>query len=257
MDQMFKKVNEISSFQLKLTKYERIGKELQKEVLFIKLNKDPLKTYFKYIEPSNNIEGLFVTGQNDNKVVIHPGNFFGFFIKRINLDPYNKHIRHNQHHTIFESGFSYPISIMQYLFDKYESEIDSLVRYQGILNWNELNCYKISLHNPHFKYIDYVTQKNETVDSIAQKFMISGYMVKESNKKVRNYKKISEGTALKIPNDYAKEVTLYLDATTHLPVFIKIDDDKGTYEKFEFDEVQINPNFNKEEFLISFPEYRF
>ena len=101
-----------------------------------------------------------------------------------------------------------------------------------------------------------MVQKGETVLSIAQKLGLSEYMILQHNK-LKTYTAIAEGQTIMVPNSYAKEMTLYIDKSTTLPVFIKVEDEKGLFEQYTFRNVNVNPAITADEFSRKDKEYHF
>lgn len=85
-------------------------------------------------------------------------------------------------------------------------------------------------------------EENETIRSIAQKKGIGEYMILELNDELDGFNDdLEEEQKILIPNSYAKNMELYIDKKTFLPVFQKIADDKGLYEQYEYTNVILNP----------------
>ena len=58
-----------------------------------------------------------------------------------------------------------------------------------------------------------------------------------------DYDDMVAGKTIKIPTAYAKVTTLYIDKSNNLPIYQKMEDDKGMYETYEFKELKVNPTF--------------
>ena len=82
-------------------------------------------------------------------------------------------------------------------------------------------------------------------------------MILEKNKKIDDYFDISIGQIIKIPNDYAPKMVLYIDKKLNLPLVIEVYDDKGFYERYEYRKLEFNPIITNEEFTPDFKEYGF
>ena len=77
------------------------------------------------------------------------------------------------------------------------------------------------------------------------------------NKDVDSYTDVWQGQTIKIPSDYAAKTILYIDQKTFLPLVLKIYDDEGLFEHYEFLKLQLNPSFQKDEFSRNFKDYGF
>jgi outer membrane lipoprotein-sorting protein len=83
-------------------------------------------------------------------------------------------------------------------------------------------------------------------------------MILEVNPKLNDYFHIlKKGQVLKVPNAYAKHVTLYIDQLYFLPISIKILDDKGLFEQYDYHFLQVNPKIDDAEFTKTYKDYKF
>ena len=99
---------------------------------------------------------------------------------------------------------------------------------------------------------------NESITTIARKLHISEYMILEVNPKLNDYFDIlKKGQVLKVPNAYAKHVTLYIDQLYFLPIGVKIFDDKSLYEQYDYHYLQVNPKIDDAEFTKEYKDYKF
>lgn len=251
---MLKKTSGISSLIYTLSKEERIDGEMIKQISFTKMEKVPFRVYMKQLYPQDGMEVLFVEGENNNKAVINPN---GFPWVNIKLHPMEGMMRNDQHHTIYQSGFDHVVSILDYLVKKYESNIDVMVKYNGIVQYDDRACHSISFNNPNFRYIDYTVQENETLETIAAKFKLSEHMILEKNRKVKNYDDVSAGQVILIPNDYSPKLMLYIDKIDLIPLRMDVYDDQGLYEKYQYSKVIIDPKLDPNEFSQEYAEYGF
>ena len=251
---MFEKTSEIKTVTYELTKQERIDGKLIKQRSFTKIVSEPFQVYFKHLYPTEGIEVLYPKGENNDKALINPD---GFPWVNLRLNPMGGTMRNDQHHTLFESGFDHVASILKFLCEKYRSTIDELIVYNGMVEYNGKTCYSVSMDNPHFKYIDYTIQENESILDIAARFKLSEHMILEKNSSVNDYDDIVAGQVIQIPTDYSPKMLLYLDQESFIPLRMDVYDDLGLYEKYEYSEVSINPSFSEGEFSADFPGYGF
>ncbi|MCC6516216.1 MAG: DUF1571 domain-containing protein, partial [Chitinophagales bacterium] len=56
------------------------------------------------------------------------------------------------------------------------------------------------------------------------------------------------GQKLKIPSSYAKKTTLYIDKSNLLPIYHKMEDEKGIYEIYEFKDLKLGVNLTDANF---------
>ena len=106
--------------------------------------------------------------------------------------------------------------------------------------------------------MNYTVGENESITSIARKLFISEYMILEQNPKMDDYFDIlKKGQVLRVPTWYAKNVVLYIDQLYFLPIGVKVSDDKGLFEEYNYHFMQVNPKFEEGEFTRDYKDYRF
>jgi len=254
VNQMLAAGQKVQSLKFNLHKQERIKSKLATESSTVKLQTQPFKVYIKYESPSPAIEVLFASGQNNNEALVRPRSFPW---TTISLNPNGSTMRDGQHHTLFEIGFSQIISTTDYLLKKYGNQTNSMLKLNGTINWNGLSCYQLTVDNPNFRYIEYTVGKNETLLNIANKFKLSEYLILEKNPGIDDYTEVSSGQKIKIPTDYARKINLLLDQKTNLPVVIKIYDEQGLFEQYEYHNLQVNPVLKDTEFTKTYKDYKF
>ncbi len=252
---MLVRTKQINTLKFTLKTHERFQTTMFKQKAYYKLIYEPFKVYYKQEYPVKGLEVLYVSGSNNNKALVNPNSFPWI---NLSLDPYGNLIRENQHHTIFESGFDYMVSILKHLLNKYDTNALSMIESYELVNLNGQICHKIILENQYFKYFSYTVKKGETINTIAKKFKINDYMIIEKNKNINDFNdNINPGQIIKIPNDYANKIIIYIEKQRMIPVVMKIYDDKGLYEYYEFSNISINPEIKPGEFSREYAEYGF
>ena len=56
---------------------------------------------------------------------------------------------------------------------------------------------------------------------------------------------------------YAKYVLLYIDKDNFLPIGVRVFDDKGLFEQYDYYNLQVNPKFDDAEFTKDYKDYNF
>ena len=248
---MIKSIESIERIKYSLKITERGKKGYNHYGSSVKLSRKPRKIYL-YI---SGIELLWLRGWNNNKAYVKP-NSFPYI--NLNLDPLGNLMRQDQHHTLNEMGFDYFGSIVEFMALKVGEKFDSYFKLETEERYNGRPCYKISIANKDFGYENYTVGINENITSIARKLHISEYMILEVNPKLNDYFDILKtGQVLKVPNAYAKDVTLYIDQLYFLPIGVKVLDDKGLYEQYEYHFLQVNPKIEDIEFTTKYKDYKF
>lgn len=250
----FAKTKSIKTITYTMKKIESIkGKPILQESS-VKLNINPLKVYLRQSVPKDGIEVLYVSGTNNNHALVNPNGFPWF---SVNLDPFGGTMRENQHHTLFNSGYDHVVSILEHLYVKYTVQIESMTKVEGSIAWDNHNCWIISLNNPYFKYGSYTAQKGETLLTIAGKYKLSEHMIMEKNPSIKSYTESLTGKTILIPNDYSSKMILYIDKARMIPLVMKVYDNEGLYEQYEYTNVVLNPVIKPEEFQSNYKDYHF
>jgi outer membrane lipoprotein-sorting protein len=254
LKEVFKKNKSVNSLQLTIVMKERIDNNFVCKKSDFKVVYNPQKIYLKQEYPNKNLEVLYVEGQNENKAMVSTKCFPWTVMK---LDPIGNLMRRGQHQSIFKSGFNFFVSALEKICNKYDRDLDKMLQYEGIVNYEGIDCYKINVINTHFSFLPYKVNSGENMESISGKLGISDYMIFEKNPKIKSYDNIEPGTQLVIPSDYAKQITVFIDKQKMIPVGVKVFDDQGLFEEYTFVNVTINPVFTVQDFDISNPNYGF
>jgi len=248
---MTKSIDEVQSLKYNLKITERGKKGYNHYESSVKLNRKPRQIYL-YIK---GIELLWKQGWNNGKAYVKPNSFP---YVNLSLDPQGSLMRQDQHHTINEMGFDYFGSIIEYTAVKQMDKFDQYFRLEGEERYNNRPCYKVTINNKEFGFTTYTVGKNESLTSIARKLHVSEYMIVENNPKLSDYFDIlKEGQQIKVPTWYAKDVVIYIDQFYFLPVGVKVSDDKGLYEQYDYFFLQVNPKIAEEEFTKDYKDYHF
>jgi outer membrane lipoprotein-sorting protein len=248
---MVKSIDDVERLKYSLKIIERGKKGYNHYESSVKLNRKPRKIYL-YIK---GIELLWVAGWNNNKAYVKP-NSFPYI--NLSLDPLGYLMRQDQHHTLNEMGVDYFGSVIEYIAKKYDQKFDQYFKLEADERMNNRPCYKIIIDNKDFGYENYTVGDNESITSIARKLHVSEYMILEVNPKLNDYFDIlNKGQVLKVPTAYAKHVTLYIDQLYFLPVSVKILDDKGLFEQYDYHFMQVNPKIDDAEFTKDYKDYKF
>ena len=248
---MIKSIDAADRFKYSLKITERGKKGYNYYESSVKLNRSPRKIYV-YIK---GIELIWVNGWNGNKAYVKP-NSFPYI--NLSLDPLGSLMRQDQHHTLNEMGFDYFSSIVEYMALKVGDRFDQYFKLEGEERYNNRPCYKITINNKDYGYENYTVGDKESITTIARKLHISEYKILEVNPKLSDYFDIlKKGQVLKVPNAYAKDVVLYIDQLYHLPIGVKVSDDKGLFEQYDYFFLQVNPKIDDSEFTTGYKDYKF
>lgn len=252
IEQMLDSIKVIKTQRYTVKSTERVGGHLLFAKSNIKINGTPKKIYL--FNPEKNIEVLWVQGSNSGNALVHAGSMP---LMNFNLDPLGSIMRKDQHHTIFELGFQYVGLTIANTIIKAPKDFDKHFLYAGSIVFDSKDCHQIVVNYPEYKYMEYVTGKGETVTSIAQKLSTSDFKIRHINELSSYFGSIKEGKKLMIPVPYANKAIVYIDKKTAIPLSIKLYDEEGLFESYDFTSVVLNKPFAENEFSKSFKGYGF
>ena len=249
---MLDSVKNIRTQKCDIKVVEHINDHLNVAESQIKINTNPKKIYYKSILKGNEV--LWIQGENNGNARIHARSLP---LVNLDLDPYGSIMRKENHHTIFDLGFQYIASIVANTIVRYPKEFDKHFAYAGSIVWNKTDCYQIVISFPEYKYVEYTVSKGETANSIAAKFSTSDYKIRRKNDLSSYYGTIKEGKKLRVPSPYGNKVIIYIDKKNGMPINVKVYDEEGLFEAYEFTNVKINLTFAPDEFSEKYKGYGF
>jgi hypothetical protein len=251
---MFAQTKKIETLTYTIRKLERFKTGTLDQLAFVKLNREPLKVYTKKLGNKGGVEVLYIAGEHNNMALINPN---GFPWVSLRLDPYGSIMRKDQHHIIQRSGFDHVISILEFLFKKYGDATQGMTSLSRDTTWQGRECWVIGFDNPNFKYEKYAVAKGENLLDIASRSKLSEHMILEINPHLSDFNDVKEGDIIEVPNDYATKMILFIDKQSNLPVVMKVFDDKGLYEQYEFQDLKVNPKLEAIDFSPDNKQYGF
>ena len=253
LEDMQKAIDQSQALTFTIKAWERFEGKMHFTENDVRMQVNPFRIHLKMRSPDKGVEVLFSEGQRNGMALVHPA---GFPYVNVKLDPYGSRMRKGQHHTIFESGFGYLGSIIR----------ENRTSYANEQNWAEVSeghmitgrsCTMVTLHNRGYGWIDYSPAAGETLLSLGRKRFLPEYVILERNSSVEDFGKLSPGKSIRIPNNYASKVVLYLDNQSKLPIQQEIYDDQGLFEKYLYERINQQPDFAENEFQANCPRYGF
>ncbi len=252
--EMFTKTKEIKSMIYTMQKKERINGEMQSQESTVKLNLNPFMMYLRQKAPKDGLEVLYKQGENDNKAVINTN---GFPWMNVSLDPMGDVMRNNQHHTVYQSGYAHLMSILEHLILKYQKELEVIMVKKNSIVWEGQDCWVIVFTNPHFHFYKHTMRAGESILGIATKEKLSEHMIMERNPTLKSFTDVKAGQVIELPNDYSSKLELYIEKNRMIPLVMKVYDNQGLYEYYEYNNVKLNPTFDSNDFNKDNPNYGF
>ena len=254
LSKMLDAVNAFKCGKYVLHKEERIDGKMFSTEMIVKVNSSPLKIYSYSINPDPGAEILFLAGMNNGNVLVKPNKFP---YVNLNLSPFGSILRKNQHHTVYEMGFSYIGSIVSHSILTKQKEFYSSLSYAGETDWKGKSYYKLVIDNTTYAIENYTVLQGENLYIIGRKLFVGDYEILSLNKNISDFDDVKPGQVIKVPNSYARKIELYLDKTNYLPVVQVIYDEKGLYAQYEFSSLLVNCDIKPEEFTSTYKDYKF
>ena len=228
---------------------ERIEGGIRQARSVMKLTYKPLRIYIKN---QKGVEVLWVTGQNGGDAWVYPASFP---YVTLSLDPNAKLMRGGQHHTALQAGFGTISDLLRTTGLRQDNTYSRSFRYAGDTTVLGRPSHILRSDFPQFRYVSYKASKNETIATVAERFGCGEFRIIERNNLAIG-DKILEGKTLQVPNAYGRRTILCVDTKTFLPTMVQVNDDKGLFEKFEFQDVIPNQPIPLEEFSKDYKGYK-
>ncbi len=247
---MFQAADNIKSLKYVFISAERIEGKVLTRKSYVKIQTAPRKLFFD----CKDAQVLWSEGNKNNEALVHP---YGFPYFNVNLEPNSSFLRKDQHHSILEIGYAYFINIIK---ANAIEKAAGIKHYNVVVNEEKINnrdCFRLTISYPDFAFVNYKVQKNEDIISIARKLNVSEYMILENNPKYSSYTSVDEGDIIKVPNAYSKMSLLFIDKQNYLPIVSRIYDDKGLFESYEYNSLEVNSVISAEEFTKQYKDYHF
>lgn len=242
IETMLKNIDNLRSLKSCMETTERNNDELAKGFPCVKLNYYPRYIYMKLKD--NGVEFLWKDGWNGNKALANPN---GFPFINSNVDPNSNYMREGHHHTIHERGFKYLAELIRFSQKKLEDKFYDHVQLKGSIAYDDKDCYLVNINYDDYAYTTYTSTGKENLIQIARKLNVPEHWVKEKNK-LKGYGVVAKDIELVVPNNYGKKIVLYIDKKTFMPIYQRVEDDKGLYEQYEYVDCEINVRFMDSDF---------
>lgn len=167
----------------------------------------------------------------------------------LNLELTNGLLMKEQHQTIDRAGFGRIKKVLMTSINSRKGEdLNKYAKIVGSVQYDGKDCWKIEIVDPEYKIINHTVKANEaTVWKVGDAYAVPEYRIKEIND---IDDKLTPGQVIKIPSSYAKKTTIYLDKSTYLPLYQKMEDDKGVYEIYEMKNLKIGVTFTDADFTL-------
>lgn len=213
------------------------GKIINSHIQF-KIQESPKKIYANSIEPQK--AQLIYIPSVQSKVKVKKG-------FTLNLELTNGLLMKEQHQTINRAGFVRTRKVLMTSIEQRKGQdLDKFAKIMGTVTYDGKACWKIEINDPDYKIIEHTVKADETtVWKLGDKLAIPEYKIKELNG-IKD--ELTPGQKIKIPSSYAKKTTIYLDKATYLPLYQKMEDEKGMYETYEIKNLKLGVSLTDADF---------
>lgn len=166
---------------------------------------------------------------------------------KLSLSPTNKLLMKGVHNPITRAGFGQIKKILdKSIAQRKGADLSTFVTILGTVTYDGKECWKVQIDDPEYKITTYKVKPGTTsVWQIGNELAISEYKIKELN---GIGDAVTTGQVLKVPSSYAKRTTLYVDKTTFLPIYHKMEDEKGIFEIYEFKNLKLGVKLEAADF---------
>ncbi len=166
---------------------------------------------------------------------------------KLSLDATSGLLMKGVHNPVTRAGFGTIKKILETSIAQRKGvDLNDFVKILGTVTYDGKECWKIEIDDKDYKIIDYTVPVGvNSVWQIGTKLAISEYKIKELNDMGDDVK---AGQKIKIPSSYAKKTTLYIDKSNYLPIYHKLEDEKGIYEIYEFKDLKLGVNLTATDF---------
>ncbi len=252
MDQVIDRIDRSDALELYMKSAFREGRQMRTREGFLRMQKNPLRIYFRQDHPEEGVELLYREGSNGNKVLVWPNDFPWI---NLNLDPQGSLIRKNSNHSIFDAGYWYLGDMIGHILRTGTG--NPVLRNEGPVEAGSRHLLKLTLELPGFGFEDYTVREGEDLITIASGLKVSEYMILQKNPGVDDLWDVEAGQTIRVPTCYASRLVLLIDTRLMLPVKIDIYDDRGLFESYSYRNIRLDPGFNEQTFSADNPEYGF
>lgn len=254
INNMINAIEEHNHIEFVMIRNERNDKGFTYGEFYAKVQNEPFKLYIKNEVPKKGSEILYIKGENDDKALVNPNSFP--YIS-ISLAPENSLLLAGGHHCVKETGFKFMSNMFKQYQKNYGNKLYEIMQYEGVYNWNQRKCHKISITYPDYQKLNYRAKEGENLFSISRKKLLNVDKLRTYNPDIDDTESLDEGQTIIINNVYAKKAVVFIDKENYFPIYQVIYDEEGIYEKYKYTNLKLNVNFSQQEFESDYKDYNF
>jgi len=227
-----------------LVKRELFGDELVEQTIEFKFSR-PFKVYVKYVEPHAGREGIYVHGENRNRVRAHKGSIPDV---AVSLNPLGRVAMEDNHHPITSFGLERMLELSTRNLRKAIERGDSALRVSngGMIRGEP--TWRIEIESgPSGRYVR--AKGSEDLWTLAKRVGQDAYVIRHHNDDIDSPTDLHEGQRVFIPRYYGSRGEYFIGKRTLMIVKARSWDHHGNlYESYEYTELELNPGLEARDF---------
>jgi len=253
LQQSFNAMAGVYDYRGTLVKQERIGDELVEQTIAFKFSR-PFKVYVKYGEPHEGREGLYVRGDNRDRLRAHKGSVPDL---AVSLDPRGRVAMAGNHHPITSFGLERMLELAAANIRKAIERKDATIRLSdgGLVHGEP--SWRIDIESRSGgRYV--TAERYEDLWELADRVGQNMYVILHHNEDIESPKDIRAGQKVFVPHYYASRGEYFIGKRTFLLIKAKSWDHRGQlYESYEYPELVLNPGLEDRDFDHRNEDYDF
>lgn len=243
------------TYTLKKSERLRNGRVIREE-LDVKLRK-PKTLYVAQMKPRRGQEAIYDPGRDVEQLIAHPGHFPDF---TVNLDVLGSYATKDQHHPVLHIGFAYTIGVVQRLLTQArERPCGERIEFVGTETVGGMALERVRIRGGKAPWKRVRARDDETVFAFADRVGIDPYVIYYNNPSIDDFTdELDDGSTYRVPPYYAPQLDLWFDPQTGmLRVMEARDYQQRLYERFEYLDMDLEPELTDRDFDPDNPEYDF
>ena len=258
LQQSIDAIDQANSYHLFVRAYERNKDDMDSEEKYaeLKIQKKPRIQYTRKMTASGKFSADVFYDESENPLEVTVS--LSKLLPNLSIDLYSQKLRERSHYLLSEMGFSKSVQTLKNIIMLIrEPSNNAHLNLLGDTIFQDRPCYKIQFTNSNFHYKQYTTKPGEGIEKMASRLHTSSYLIVSKNDLIKDFAFIGSGESIKIPSFYAKEINLLIDKETMHPISMESIDEIGTYEKYVFEKIVVDPPFEPKELSKSYKKYSF
>ena len=253
IDQSLTAMAAVYDYQGELVKSELFGEELVVQRLAFKFSR-PFKVYVKYLEPNEGREGIYVRGENRNRLRAHRGSIPDV---AVSLDPGGRVAMIDNHHPITAFGLERMLEVSTKNIHKAIERGDSTLRLAngGLVHGEPTWRIEIASMAGGRRV---TARRGESLWELADRAGQDMYVILHHNEQIDSPTDVAAGQKVFVPHYYAGRGHYFISKRSFMLVKTVSWDHHGKlYESYEFPVLELNPGLSDRDFDHRNKDYGF